>query len=51
LPIREFRQRFQQGNVNLTVLRFEHGDGPSDARLLLLNDLEHVRPQGAPPWD
>jgi broad specificity phosphatase PhoE len=51
LPIREFRQRFQQGNVNLTVLRFEHGDGPSDARLILLNDLEHVRGPGTRPWE
>ena len=51
LPIREFRQRFTQGQVNITVLRFEHGEGPSDARLLLLNDLEHVRPVGTPPWE
>jgi broad specificity phosphatase PhoE len=50
LPIREFRLRFQQGQVNLTALRFEHGVGPSDARLLLLNDLEHVRPAGSVPW-
>ncbi len=50
LPIREFRQRFQQSQVNLTVLRFEHGDGPSDARLILLNDLEHVR-RGMMPWE
>ena len=47
LPIREFRLRFQQGQVNLTALRFEHGVGPTDARLLLLNDLEHVRPADA----
>jgi broad specificity phosphatase PhoE len=51
LPIREFRLRFQQGQVNLTALRFEHGVGPTDARLLLLNDLEHVRPAGAVPWE
>jgi broad specificity phosphatase PhoE len=51
LPIREFRERLTQGQVNVTVLRFEHGDGPSDARLLVLNDLEHVRPAGAPPWE
>ncbi len=51
LPIREFRERFTQGQVNVTVLRFEHGDGPSDARLLLLNDLEHVRPADAAPWE
>jgi len=51
LPIREFRQRFTQSQVNITVLRFEHGDGPSDARLLTLNDVEHVVPANAPPWE
>jgi len=51
LPVREFRQRFSQGQVNLTVLRFEHGDGPADARLVLANDLAHVRPAGATPWE
>jgi broad specificity phosphatase PhoE len=51
LPIREFRLRFQQGQVNLTALRFEHGVGPTDARLLLLNDLEHVRSADAVPWE
>jgi broad specificity phosphatase PhoE len=51
LPVREFRQRFSQGQVNLTVLRFEHGDGPTDARLVLANDLAHVRPAGATPWE
>lgn len=50
LPVREFRLRLQQDQVNLTVLRFEHGTGPSDARLILLNDLAHVRPPGATPW-
>ena len=51
LPVREFRLRLQQGQVNLTALRFEHGVGPSDARLLLLNDLAHVRPAGTPAWE
>ena len=51
LPVREFRLRFQQGQVNLTVLRFEHGIGPSDARLILLNDLAHVRPMPETPWE
>ena len=50
LPVREFRLRFEQGQVNLTALRFEHGMGPSDARLILLNDLAHVRPAGETPW-
>jgi broad specificity phosphatase PhoE len=51
LPIREFRERFTQDQVNITVLRFEHGDGPSDARLLLLNDVEHLRDPGVAPWE
>jgi len=51
LPIREYRQRLVQGQGNLTVLRFEHGDGPTDARLLLLNDLAHLREGGLRPWE
>ena len=50
LPIREFRQRFVQGQANITVLRFEHGDGASDARLLVLNDTAHLQPAGTLPW-
>src|SRR5262245_51616150 len=50
LPVREFRQRFVQGQANLTVLRFEHGDGASDARLLVLNDTAHLQPAGTLPW-
>ncbi len=49
-PIREFRRRFSQDQANLTVLRFEHGDGPSDARIVLLNDTAHLRSPGATPW-
>jgi len=51
LPVREFRLRFLQSQVNVTVLRFEHGIGPSDARLVLLNDVAHVRPATATPWE
>jgi ribonuclease H / adenosylcobalamin/alpha-ribazole phosphatase len=51
IPVREFRLRLQQGQVNLTALRFEHGVGPSDARLVLLNDLAHVRPADSTPWE
>ena len=50
LPIREFRQRFVQSQANLTVLRFEHGDGPSDARLVVLNDTAHLHEPGQLPW-
>jgi probable phosphoglycerate mutase len=51
LPVREFRQRFVQSQANVTVLRFEHGDGPSDARLVLLNDVAHLRGPDEPPWE
>ncbi len=51
IPIREFRTRFLQAQVNLTVLRFEHGDGPSDARLVLFNDVSHVRTADQVPWE
>ena len=50
LPSASFRQRFVQGQANITVLRFEHGDGPSDVRLLVLNDTAHLQPAGTLPW-
>lgn len=50
IEIREFRRRFSQDQANLTVLRFEHGDGPADARILVLNDVAHLTPPGARPW-
>jgi broad specificity phosphatase PhoE len=50
IPIREYRRRFSQDQANLTVLRFEHGDGPSDARIVLLNDTAHLRRPGDVPW-
>ncbi len=51
IEVREYRQRLVQSQANVTVLRFEHGDGASDARLLLLNDIAHLRQAGAPPWE
>jgi len=51
IPVREYRRRFSQDQTNLTVLRFEHGVGPADARILLLNDTAHLHPQGTVPWD
>ncbi len=50
IELREFRRRFSQDQANLTVLRFEHGDGPADARILLLNDVGHLTPPGGRPW-
>jgi broad specificity phosphatase PhoE len=51
VPVTEFRRRFSQDQANLTVLRFEHGRTPADARILVLNDTAHVRAAGAIPWD
>ena len=50
IPVREFRRRFSQDQANLSVLRFEHGVGPSDARIVLLNDTAHLQAPGAQPW-
>jgi broad specificity phosphatase PhoE len=50
IRVREYRRRFSQDQANLTVLRFEHGVGPADARILLLNDTAHIRPPGTVPW-
>jgi broad specificity phosphatase PhoE len=50
IPVREYRQRFVQGQGNLTVLRFADDAGPADAQLLLANDLAHLREPGEPPW-
>jgi broad specificity phosphatase PhoE len=51
IPVREYRRRFSQDQANLTVLRFEHGVGPADARILLLNDTAHLHALGTVPWD
>ena len=51
IEIREFRLRLQQSQANLTALRFEHGSGPGDARLILLNDLAHLRRPPRTPWE
>jgi broad specificity phosphatase PhoE len=51
IPVREYRGRFSQDQTNLTVLRFEHGVGPADARILLLNDTAHLHPPGTVPWE
>ncbi len=48
--VRDYRRRFVQAQANLTVLRWEIGDGPEDAKLLVANDLGHVRAAGELPW-
>jgi broad specificity phosphatase PhoE len=49
--VRDYRKRFVQGQANLTVLRWEGEDGPADAKLLVGNDLGHVRRAGGIPWE
>lgn len=48
--LRDYRRRFVQDQANLTVLRYEAGDAPEDAKLLVMNDLAHLRPASAVPW-
>ena len=49
--LRDYRKRFVQAQANLTVLRWEAGDGPEDAKLLVANDLGHLRSATDRPWD
>lgn len=48
--LRGYRRRFEQGQANLTVLRWESSGAPEEAKLLLLNDLAHLRGPRDTPW-
>jgi len=50
VPVRDFRRRFIQDRVNLTVLRYEPGDARDEAQLVLANDVGHLRAPGVAPW-
>ena len=50
IPVCDYRRRFVQDRANLTVLRYEHGDGPDGAQLILANDVSHLRSPGEAPW-
>jgi broad specificity phosphatase PhoE len=50
IPVRDCRRRFVQDRANLTVLRYEYGDGPDGAQLILGNDVAHLRRPGEAPW-
>lgn len=50
IPVRDYRRRFVQDRANLTVLRYENGDGPDGAQLILANDVGHLRSPGEAPW-
>ena len=50
IPVRDYRRRFIQDRTNLTVLRYERGDAPDEAQLVLANDVSHLRGSGEAPW-
>jgi broad specificity phosphatase PhoE len=50
VPVSEFRRRFIQDRANLTLLRYEAGDAPEGAQLVLANDVAHLRGPGQAPW-
>ena len=50
IPVRDYRRRFLQDRANLTVLRYERGDSPDGAQMILANDVAHLRSPGEVPW-
>lgn len=50
VPLRDFRRRFRQDWVNLTILRFVAED-TRGALLMLANDLAHVHGTTGVTWD
>ena len=50
IPVRDYRRRFIQDRTNLTVLRYERGDAPGEAQLILANDVGHLRHPREAPW-
>jgi broad specificity phosphatase PhoE len=50
VPVRDYRRRFIQDRTNLTVLRYDLGDTPDGAQLILANDVAHLRHPGEAPW-
>ena len=51
IPIREYRLRIVQSQVNLTTLAWEPGAAIDRASLRLLNDVAHVSGPDEAPWD
>ncbi len=50
IPVRDYRRRFVQGRTNLTVLRYEEGDNPDGAQLLVANDVSHLSDSTEASW-
>ena len=51
VPVREYRRRFTQAQVNISALRYTLDAGVGQARLLVLNDLGHVHAPDLAPWE
>ena len=51
IPVRDYRRRIVQGQANLTALEWSAGARVDEAKALLINDLAHVRPPPAAPWE
>ena len=50
VPVRDYRRRFVMDRCGLSLLRYEPGDGPDGAQLILSNDVCHLRAPGEAPW-
>jgi broad specificity phosphatase PhoE len=50
VPIRDYRRRFVMDRAGLSLIRYEAGDAPDGAQLILANDVAHLRRPGQPPW-
>jgi broad specificity phosphatase PhoE len=50
IEVREFRRRMDQDQANLTVLQWDLGAAPDEARMLVLNDTAHLRRADEAPW-
>ncbi len=50
VPPTDYRRRFTQDRANLTILRYGRDATADRARLILLNDVGHLRRPGEPRW-
>ncbi len=50
VPVADYRRRFIQSQVNLTVLRWADDATPEQAMLLLMNDRSHLAGTTRRPW-
>ncbi len=50
IPVCDYRRRLVIDRAGLSVLRYEAGDEPDGAQLILSNDVCHLRGRGQAPW-